>query len=255
VMAEYVPPRKIFDQAKPTLVKKLVAVERAPGGASSTSAAGALDLKLGETTRHCDGLNDPGDKISTPEVKEVLERMFEIRFAADEELMELVRWLKCHLSHKFPKGASFLEIFKYAISYAKEREDLSIQKKPRKSSAKTDTRYIPKGVKQQVWKKYNGKCAFVGADNRRCNSDYNLQFDHYPIPYARGGRSTTKNLRLLCARHNRFTAEQVYGEQCVKKHYIKEAAMDYMTASYMSAAAINPKGATLPASARGTPLQ
>jgi hypothetical protein len=52
VMAEYMPPRKIFDQAKPTLVKKLVAVERAPGGASPKSAAGALDLELGKMTRH-----------------------------------------------------------------------------------------------------------------------------------------------------------------------------------------------------------
>ena len=50
--------------------------------------------------------------------------MFEIRFAADEELMELIRWLKSHLSLKHPKGASFLEIFKYAMNYVRESEDL-----------------------------------------------------------------------------------------------------------------------------------
>jgi len=228
IMADYVPPRKIFDQAKPTLVKRRVVVECALGGASSKSAAGTLDLELGKMNRHSDGAKDPGDKISTPEVKEVLERMFEIRFAADEELMELIQWMKSHLSHKFPKGASFLDIFKYAMSYVKDREDLSNLKKARKSSARTDTRYIPKGVKQQVWTKYNGKCAFVGSNNKRCNSDYNLQFDHYPIPYAKGGPSTAVNLRLLCSKHNRHTAEKVYGKQVIKKHCIKEALRAYM---------------------------
>jgi hypothetical protein len=153
--------------------------------------------------------------------------MFEIRFAADKELMELIQWMKSHLSHKYPKGASFLEIFKFAIKYLKQREDLSIQKKPRNASAKTNTRYIPKSVKQQVWRKYNGKCSFVGSNNKRCNSDYNLQYDHHPVPYARGGPSTANNLRLLCARHNRFTAEKVYGEQAIKKHYIKESPGPY----------------------------
>jgi hypothetical protein len=48
ILAEYVRPRKIFDQAKPTLVKKLVAVEGAPDGASSKSVAGALPLDMGQ---------------------------------------------------------------------------------------------------------------------------------------------------------------------------------------------------------------
>jgi len=215
IMADYVPPRKIFDQAKPTLVKKLVAVDRGPA------------LEMGEKTRHSDGSKDPTDKISTPEVKVVLERMFEVRFAADEELMELVRWLKSHLSHKYPNGASFLDIFKFAMSYVKEREDRSIQKKARNASAKTDTRYIPKATKQKVWKRDKGRCSFVGSNGKQRDSDYNLQFDHYPIPYARGGPSSVNNLRLLCAKHNRFTAEKVYGEQAIKKHYIKEARAEY----------------------------
>ena len=237
IMAEYVPPRKIIDQAKPTLVKKLVIVEGAPAGASSKSAAGAPALQLGEMTRHSDGANGPSDKTSTPEVKEVLERMFEIRFAADDELMELIRWMKSHLSHKHPKGASYLEIFKYAIKYLKAREDLAVQEKPRKSSAKTDTRYIPKNVKQREWKRDKGRCTFIGSSGKRCNSDYLLQFDHYPVPYARGGPSTVDNLRLLCAKHNRHTAEHLYGKTHMQKHYIKEAPGAYLTAARRNFAA------------------
>jgi hypothetical protein len=165
--------------------------------------------------------------IAKPKIDVVLEKMFEIRFAADEELMELIRWLRSHLSHKYPKGASFLEIFKYALSFVKQREDLASQKQSRKSSTKTDTRYIPKGVKQRVWKKCNGKCAFVGSNGKRCNSEHLLQFDHYPVPYARGGLNTIDNLRLLCAKHNRHTAERTYGKSHVQKFRIKEPPAAY----------------------------
>jgi hypothetical protein len=47
---------------------------------------------LGENSLRCEGKFDPTDKISTPEI--IIEKMFEVRFAADEELMELIRWAK-----------------------------------------------------------------------------------------------------------------------------------------------------------------
>jgi len=217
VIAEFQPPQVIPDQARPRLVKKAVADKR------------ATSLELGQISLHSEGKNDPTDEISTPGIEVVLVKMFEIRFAADEELMELIQWMKSHLSHKYPNGTSFLEIFKYAASYVKQREDLANRKKARKSSAKTDTRYVPKAIKQKVWRRDQGKCAFVGSSGKRCNTDYNLQYDHYPVPYARGGPSTESNLRLLCAKHNRYTAEKVYGEQAIKKHYIKEAPVGYTT--------------------------
>jgi hypothetical protein len=227
IMAEYVPPRRINDQAKPTLVKKRVAVERAPTARDEDAPPGAPPGEVGEMTRHSDGSKDPTVNMSTRDVKEVLERMYELRFAADEELMELIRWMKCHLSHRYPTGASYLEIFKHAMKYYKKREDLALQKTPRGSSVNTDSRYIPKAIKQKVWKRDQGRCTFVGSNGKRCNSDYLIQFDHYPVPFARGGPSTVDNLRLLCARHNRHTAKITYGEQCINKHTIKEAPVAY----------------------------
>ena len=38
-----------------------------------------------------------------------------------------------------------------------------------------------------------------------------LEYDHVR-PIARGGRSTTDNLRLRCRAHNQLEAEQLYGE-------------------------------------------
>jgi hypothetical protein len=66
ILVEYRPPRKVADQAKPTVVKRLVAVEGAPAGAISSGAAGAGSSKLGEIPRHCEGVFHPTVKNSTP---------------------------------------------------------------------------------------------------------------------------------------------------------------------------------------------
>jgi hypothetical protein len=57
------------------------------------------------------------------------------------------------------------------------------------------TRIIPSAIKQEVWKRDEGKCII-------CGSKDNLHFDHI-IPYSKGGSSlVAKNIQLLCARHN-----------------------------------------------------
>jgi hypothetical protein len=234
ILAEFQPPQVIPDQTRQRLVKRQVSVE-CPGTDAPSESAGGHERtpELGEISLRCEGENNPTVKNSTPEIEVVLEKMYEIRFAADEELMELIRWMKAHLSHKFPKGASYLEIFKCAMKYYKDREDLATSKLTRstKTKPKTDTRHIPKAVQREVWQRDNGRCAFIGPNGRRWNSQHNLQFDHYPVPFARGGPSTADNLRLLCAKHNRYTAEQLYGEQYTRKHCVKEDAALYIIES------------------------
>ena len=57
------------------------------------------------------------------------------------------------------------------------------------------TRLIPSPVKLEVWSRDKGACVLCGAKD-------NLHFDH-ELPYSKGGSSvTSKNIRLLCARHN-----------------------------------------------------
>jgi len=56
-------------------------------------------------------------------------------------------------------------------------------------------RLIPSEVKKEVWKRDKGQCVL-------CGETENLHFDH-DLPFSKGGTSlTTKNIRLLCIKHN-----------------------------------------------------
>jgi hypothetical protein len=56
-------------------------------------------------------------------------------------------------------------------------------------------RVIPTAIKLEVWKRDLGCCA-------KCGSKENLHFDHI-IPYSEGGSSKdSKNIQILCAKHN-----------------------------------------------------
>src|SRR5690606_28503062 len=57
------------------------------------------------------------------------------------------------------------------------------------------TRLIPSNIKKEVWKRDQGKCVI-------CGNIKNLHFDH-DLPFSKGGTSlSSKNVRLLCIKHN-----------------------------------------------------
>lgn len=64
------------------------------------------------------------------------------------------------------------------------------------------TRMIPSKVKQEVWKRDDGRCVL-------CGSRENLHFDHI-LPYSKGGTSLkSDNIQLLCVRHNLAKAAKI----------------------------------------------
>lgn len=64
------------------------------------------------------------------------------------------------------------------------------------------TRIIPSIVKQQVWKRDQGKCVI-------CGETKNLHFDH-DLPFSKGGTSySEKNVRLLCMKHNLEKSDKI----------------------------------------------
>lgn len=56
-------------------------------------------------------------------------------------------------------------------------------------------RLIPTTVKVEVWRRDHGKCV-------ECGETTGLHYDHI-LPFSKGGRSDdSKNIQILCARHN-----------------------------------------------------
>lgn len=57
-----------------------------------------------------------------------------------------------------------------------------------------NTRYLAVQVKAEVWERDKGRC-------QNCGSAKALEYDHL-IPFAKGGKTTLENLRLLCRNCN-----------------------------------------------------
>ncbi|HEX6790663.1 MAG TPA: HNH endonuclease [Candidatus Krumholzibacteria bacterium] len=99
----------------------------------------------------------------------------------------------------------------------RQREDPVARKQRREergtkpaASQSDNPRQLPAHVRDQVFARDQGRCTFVSAGGRRCDSSHMLPFDH-KVPVARGGKSTLDNPRLLCAYHNRLEAQRLMG--------------------------------------------
>jgi hypothetical protein len=72
------------------------------------------------------------------------------------------------------------------------------------------SRYVPKAVKQAVWYRDRGQCAFLSASGQRCLESEFLEVHHIQ-PYALDGSTSVGNLALRCRRHNQYESELVFG--------------------------------------------
>ena len=78
------------------------------------------------------------------------------------------------------------------------------------------TRHIPAAVRDKVFVRDKGRCAYSGMTGERCGATHGLQIDHI-VPYGRSGRNTADNVRLLCAKHNRMEAVRIYGSSAIRR--------------------------------------
>jgi 5-methylcytosine-specific restriction endonuclease McrA len=78
-----------------------------------------------------------------------------------------------------------------------------------------DSRTISDDLKDRVWRRDQGMCqANYKLDSRFdkntgeiCGSNENLEFDHI-VPFSKGGKTTYRNLQLLCRNHNRIKSDR-----------------------------------------------
>ena len=74
---------------------------------------------------------------------------------------------------------------------------------------------MPAAVKREVWRRDEGRCAFVGAAGRCAERGF-LEL-HHVVAFAEGGTTDVANLQLRCRAHNAYEAEQWFGPLAVRE--------------------------------------
>jgi 5-methylcytosine-specific restriction endonuclease McrA len=122
------------------------------------------------------------------------------------------------LSHKLP-AANLEEVLHECLrmtlqSIARRRRGTG--KKTSVKAPRPGSRYVPVAVGDEVWRRDDGQCTFLGSTGRRCGSRDQLQFHHLD-PRGKGGPTTAANLTLRCRAHNLYAAELDYGREHIDR--------------------------------------
>ena len=187
-----------------------------------------------------------GNGQSSGERTVVTKQKLLIQFLANKEFMEKYEEVRALLSQRL-SDTSFENIFEALIQEFLERH-CPIRKKARRDKKKTASRkpcsaaaqkqptpaetsrqvkpeprsrHIPAAVRDKVFARDKGRCTYVGKTRKCCGSTQALQIDHVR-PFIRGVDNSISNLRLLCAKHNRLVAQELFGEEFMERWQPRE---------------------------------
>lgn len=176
-----------------------------------------------------------------PRVEPIDAERYSVKFTVNREFIKQLDEVKSALSHVIPDGnleAVISYCFEKTLDHCARRKHAALS--PRANStataavtetpartataavteapARTATAAVPirprypnAAARRRIWARDGGRCTFVGIDGRRCNSRYQLEFDHDEA-WALGGASTEDNCFLRCKAHNQHRARKQFGE-------------------------------------------
>lgn len=126
-----------------------------------------------------------------------------ISAAARERLREIQGLMR----HRLPNGdpAAIVERALEVLYEQLLKDKAAIVAKPRLGKTAVDPkgRYVPASIRREVYRRDQGRCAFVGSGGMKCGSTDGVEF-HHVQPYAVGGDASATNIELRCRAHNGF---------------------------------------------------
>jgi hypothetical protein len=147
--------------------------------------------------------------------KEKLERLAEVLDVENplKQMAELLeRAVDLALDQKDPRRKRERRVDKerkHSSTEAKSRPDEILKEEPQES------RYVSSAVQERVHERAGYQCEYRSPDGRRCSSRTGLEIEH-ERPFAIFRNHDERFLRVLCKRHNRLRAEQVYGARLIQ---------------------------------------
>ena len=138
---------------------------------------------------------------------------YKLQVTISRETRDKLRRAQDLFRHANPSGdlATLLDRAVTLLLTDLERRRSAATPAPRaQAPATTTSRYIPAGVRREVWQRDHGRCAFVGTSGR-CRATAFLEF-HHVEPFAQGGPATVDNIQLRCKAHNLYEASLFFGE-------------------------------------------
>ena len=143
-----------------------------------------------------------------PRVEPISDELRVLRMTVGRDFVADLESVRAALSHQIPDGNLEKVIHECVRRTLREHAHRQVGSGPR---------YIPAAVRDEVWRRDEGRCAFVGTDGHRCGSTHKVQF-HHIRPFAKGGASTAENLTIVCAGHNGLRAEKDYGPDHMSRY-------------------------------------
>jgi len=145
---------------------------------------------------------------------------YKLQVTVSHQTHDKLRRAQDLLRHTNPTGdvAALLDRALTLLLADLERRRCAATPAPRQTvSDAGTTRHIPAAVRRDVWRRDQGRCAFVGAAGR-CGETGWLEF-HHVQPFADGGLATTANIQLRCRAHNQYEASLFFGDgsECVRE--------------------------------------
>ncbi len=159
-------------------------------------------------------------------IRPVSATLSQVTLVLDEETLQLLERFKGLTAHRNPLATNAGAI-RLALQIAVERVNPEREVRG-KGSAKSESdtgasqsvptpkaaaghrdcrphssRNPSRPLRRSVWRR-DRACQYVDPiTGRHCNSRFKLELDHH-VPFSKGGKTTTDNLRLLCRAHNAY---------------------------------------------------
>jgi 5-methylcytosine-specific restriction endonuclease McrA len=141
-----------------------------------------------------------------------------LRVTVGAEFVADLEAVRAALSHQLP-GASLEEVLHECMRVTLKAVENRRRGTGRKTTSKAPppgSRYVPVAISDEVWRRDDGQCAFVGSAGRRCGLRHQLQLHHLD-PFGKGGPTIAPNLTLRCRVHNRYAAERDFGRDHIDR--------------------------------------